>query len=467
MGMRNGIGLVPVLGLAACSGAGLTEDQTDTIVGGEVVDITEVPWQVSLQTRRGHACGGAVIDARWVLTAAHCVTGSSPGSWQILAGVTRLSDAGRGQLRRVRRIEVVPGYRDPTLGRDAALLELAAPLDLEDPAVAPVPMVAEAQAEAGWTRPGTPALVTGWGALSSFGGGQPDALRGAAVEVIALDAAQSAYRDVRLGPDQLAAGVPGQGGRDACQGDSGGPLVVRRDGERRLAGVVSWGYGCGSPRFPGMYARVSALQPWIRAVTGLFSPEDPGPAEPAPAPSPGPAVEGPRLLVNEVLADPAPGFDASFDGAADPAADEFVEIVNAGDQGIDLTGFTLSDGAGVRARFTAGVLPAGGVLVLYGGGEVGAGFPQGAFAAVTRGLDLDDADDRVVLRDAAGEVVDGLRWGAAGARDQSMVRSEEASPDASWVLHGTVSDRPASPGLAASGRPVFERTATPTPIELE
>lgn len=42
------------------------------IVGGTVMDITQVPWQVSLQVRGSHICGGSIIGENWVLTAAHC-----------------------------------------------------------------------------------------------------------------------------------------------------------------------------------------------------------------------------------------------------------------------------------------------------------------------------------------------------------------------------------------------------------
>uniref|UniRef100_A0A8C2IWB6 trypsin n=1 Tax=Cyprinus carpio TaxID=7962 RepID=A0A8C2IWB6_CYPCA len=79
------------------------------------------------------------------------------------------------------------------------------------------------------------------------------------------------------------------GGKDACkdvgilmfQGDSGGPLVC--DG--RVYGLVSWGNGCGDPRFPGVYTAVSRFRRWIDKTiyspfsrclksAGLFSRED-------------------------------------------------------------------------------------------------------------------------------------------------------------------------------------------------
>lgn len=42
------------------------------IVGGFLVNIKRVPWQVSLQLH-GHICGGSIISDQWILTAAHCL----------------------------------------------------------------------------------------------------------------------------------------------------------------------------------------------------------------------------------------------------------------------------------------------------------------------------------------------------------------------------------------------------------
>lgn len=235
------------------------------IVGGSNTTIQQHPWQVSLQSLGGsHFCGGSIIDASWILTAAHCVDGSSAGSLRIAAGMTRRSQSTSGQIRGIAQIIEFPGFFDPSRGRDAALLRLTSPLNLNGSTVQTIAIATPAHASAGLTNPGVNATVTGWGSLRS-GGPSPDVLQAVSVPIVSNAQAQNAYPGEQIGSDQLGAGLIGTGGRDSCQGDSGGPLTVPDgNGGRLLAGVVSWGYGCADRRWPGMYARVSAFASWIQ-----------------------------------------------------------------------------------------------------------------------------------------------------------------------------------------------------------
>lgn len=57
------------------------QSSTSRIFGGESTDLDEFPWMALLEYEKngrstGFSCGGALISKRYVLTAAHCVTGA-------------------------------------------------------------------------------------------------------------------------------------------------------------------------------------------------------------------------------------------------------------------------------------------------------------------------------------------------------------------------------------------------------
>lgn len=239
--------------------AGISNMKDERIVGGYTVDITSHPHQVSMrykgiltpQRNYAHNCGGSIYSEHIIITAAHCVIGKVASQYQIVAGANEKRSVD-GALTPVKEIIMHEKYDPQTLNNDIALMVLGAPLPINNVTIKAIPLANKPSPN------GATATVTGWGTLVQ-GGVSPDLLQEVKVPIISNELCQQDYVSSLISDSMLCAGVRGLGGKDACQGDSGGPLLV--DG--KLAGVVSWGNGCARPNYPGVYANVTHLLPWL------------------------------------------------------------------------------------------------------------------------------------------------------------------------------------------------------------
>ncbi|XP_017036146.1 trypsin eta isoform X2 [Drosophila kikkawai] len=234
------------------------------IVGGEAVDITAVPYTVSIRLtandRRsygsGHLCGGVVISQRLVVTAAHCCYNSdtskyrTAGEYFLVMGSSNLrSSTANTQEYYVQQLIIHPDYNHKTLTNDIALMFINGYIPWNSPTVRALAL------NSGMVSTGTVCIISGWGVLYS-GGYSSNSLQAASVPIVSYESCRSAYEIVPI--SQVCAGYA-KGGVDACQGDSGGPLNCNN----QLAGIVSYGSGCALAGYPGVYTNVSYYNGWI------------------------------------------------------------------------------------------------------------------------------------------------------------------------------------------------------------
>ncbi|MFI1977911.1 serine protease [Streptomyces wedmorensis] len=235
------------------------------IVGGQEARPHQYPYMaglVDLEERRV-MCGGALIGERYVVTAAHCVTGSYSRTERVgvLLGEHDLAsreDSPNAVMAAAARMIVHPEYDPESQRNDIALVRLAEPVAFGRD-VRPVALPASfARGAFDHTRVEAP----GWGA-TSFGGPTSDVLRTVTLETMSNPVCGTRGMP-QVTPAQLCTYAPG---RDTCRYDSGGPLVHTVARKPYLVGLVSYGKGCATDT-PAVNTRVWSYLSWIERTTG-------------------------------------------------------------------------------------------------------------------------------------------------------------------------------------------------------
>ncbi|XP_053528227.1 ovochymase-2 [Artibeus jamaicensis] len=244
------------------------------IVGGSQVVKGSYPWQVSLKRRQKHICGGTIISPQWVVTAAHCVANrNSASALNITAGKHDLSHTEPGeQTLTIESIIIHPYFSTKKpMDYDIALLKMAGAFHFGQ-SVGPMCLPEPGEQ----FKPGLICTTAGWGRLTEDGI-LSQVLQEVNLPILTQEECAAALLTLKKpisGRTFLCTGFA-DGGRDACQGDSGGALMCRnKKGTWTLAGVTSWGLGCGrgwsnnmqsdDQGSPGIFTDLSKVLPWIQ-----------------------------------------------------------------------------------------------------------------------------------------------------------------------------------------------------------
>ncbi|MFL9676087.1 serine protease [Pseudomonas marginalis] len=236
------------------------------IIGGHPADESNNLWQAalvysSLPRVDGLFCGATFIDAKWLLTAAHCFY--NPNTCE---RALQLKDfyVAHGSVILNKSIELetavdiffAPGWDCKTRRDDVALIKLREPIGTQ------IVRLADESLPPSYLKKGASAWVVGWGITEK--GARSAELMESKIKIADLSSCKSAYKE-ELPEKTFCAGDTIH---DTCTGDSGGPLFARTETNQAIQmGIVSFGRGCAKEGFPGVYSRVTDHLPWIRKTS--------------------------------------------------------------------------------------------------------------------------------------------------------------------------------------------------------
>uniref|UniRef100_A0A663EJ44 Granzyme M n=1 Tax=Aquila chrysaetos chrysaetos TaxID=223781 RepID=A0A663EJ44_AQUCH len=223
------------------------------ITAGRYAKTGEFPWHVSIQSNGKHICGGTVISALWILTAAHCFAEEVPPDLTVVVGGTDLSRP--LEQHRPDSLILHENFDRMSMQNDIALILLSNPIEFSNEKI-PIclPFIYDINT---WQH----CWIAGWGTTSAAS----HVLQKARMKLISRE--ECLERIPQLEENMLCAELE-KGERGV---DSGGPLVCSYWNTMKWfqVGIVSWGEDCAEKPNHEILISVYSYRGWIETETAI------------------------------------------------------------------------------------------------------------------------------------------------------------------------------------------------------
>lgn len=227
----------------------------------EYIQIEKAPYQVSVQYKEKHLCGGSMKSGNFIITAAHCFKHSllNKNLYTVRVGST-FNDEGKEY--KVRKIIVHEKYSKINRTNDIALIFL----DGFVPRTGYTQYVTLTNDR--FIQTGGRFYLSGWAKWSIKTTIYSRHLKGALIKIVDFKKCSNFYSEKgeRVSDSTLFCAI--DEGTGVCEGDPGSPLIFSFKTKSlkdsyELVGIASLGAGCDQEGVPRIFTKVSKYVDWI------------------------------------------------------------------------------------------------------------------------------------------------------------------------------------------------------------